>query len=156
MRILLSNDDGYFAPGLEHLAAALAPHAEITVVAPERDRSGASNSLTLDRPLSVRRAPNGFLFVNGTPTDCVHLAVTGLLDELPDMVISGNQSRREHGRRHDLFGHRRGGDRRLPARHAVGRDIARLEDRRAFRNGGAPWHSNCSTGIESRPPVHGC
>ena len=89
MRILLSNDDGYFAPGLEHLAAALAPHAEITVVAPERDRSGASNSLTLDRPLMVRRAANGFLFVNGTPTDCVHVAVTGLLDELPDMVISG-------------------------------------------------------------------
>jgi 5'-nucleotidase len=89
MRILLSNDDGYFAPGLERLAAELAPHAEITVVAPERDRSGASNSLTLDRPLSVRRAPNGFLFVNGTPTDCVHLAVTGLLDKLPDMVISG-------------------------------------------------------------------
>jgi 5'-nucleotidase len=89
MRILLSNDDGYFAPGLEHLAAALAPHAELTVVAPERDRSGASNSLTLDRPLNVRRAPNGFLFVNGTPTDCVHLAVTGLLDQMPDMVISG-------------------------------------------------------------------
>ncbi len=89
MRILLSNDDGYFAPGLEQLAAALAPRAEITVVAPERDRSGASNSLTLDRPLSVRRAPNGFLFVNGTPTDCVHLAVTGLLDQLPDVVISG-------------------------------------------------------------------
>jgi len=89
MRILLSNDDGYFAPGLEHLAAVLKPRAEVTVVAPERDRSGASNSLTLDRPLSVRRAPNGFLFVNGTPTDCVHLAVTGLLDDLPDMVISG-------------------------------------------------------------------
>src|SRR5437773_4636936 len=66
MRILLSNDDGYFAPGLERLAAELAPHADITVVAPERDRSGASNSLTLDRPLTVRRAPNGFLFVNGT------------------------------------------------------------------------------------------
>ena len=90
MRILLSNDDGYFAPGLEHLASALTAHgAKITVVAPERDRSGASNSLTLDRPLLVRRAPNGFLFVNGTPTDCVHLAVTGLLDEMPDMVISG-------------------------------------------------------------------
>jgi 5'-nucleotidase len=90
VRILLSNDDGYFAPGLEHLAAALTAHgAKITVVAPERDRSGASNSLTLDRPLMVRRAPNGFLFVNGTPTDCVHLAVTGLLDEMPDMVISG-------------------------------------------------------------------
>jgi 5'-nucleotidase len=89
MRILLSNDDGYFAPGLEALAKAVSRHADITVVAPERDRSGASNSLTLDRPLMVRRAPNGFLFVNGTPTDCVHLAVTGLLDELPDMVISG-------------------------------------------------------------------
>src|SRR5436305_3211269 len=89
MRILLSNDDGYFAPGLEQLAAALASRAQITVVAPERDRSGASNSLTLDRPLTVRRAPSGFMFVNGTPTDCVHLAVTGLLAELPDMVISG-------------------------------------------------------------------
>ena len=89
MRILLSNDDGYFAPGIEQLAAALAPHADIVVVAPERDRSGASNSLTLDRPLTVRTAPNGFRFVNGTPTDCVHLAVTGLLDALPDMVISG-------------------------------------------------------------------
>ena len=89
MRILLSNDDGYFAPGLEHLADALAPHGEIVVVAPERDRSGASNSLTLDRPLNVRRAANGFLFVNGTPTDCVHLAVTGLLDYVPDLVISG-------------------------------------------------------------------
>jgi 5'-nucleotidase len=89
MRILLSNDDGYFAPGLERLAAALSARAEIIVVAPERDRSGASNSLTLDRPLTVRRAPSGFLFVNGTPTDCVHLAVTGLLDRLPDLVISG-------------------------------------------------------------------
>ncbi len=89
MRILLSNDDGYFAPGIEALAKALAELAEITVVAPERDRSGASNSLTLDRPLSLRKAANGFHFVNGTPTDCVHLAVTGMLDFLPDMVISG-------------------------------------------------------------------
>ena len=89
MRILISNDDGYFAPGIERLAAALATHADVTVVAPERDRSGASNSLTLDRPLFVRRAPNGFLFVNGTPTDCVHLAVTGLLEHMPDMVVSG-------------------------------------------------------------------
>jgi 5'-nucleotidase len=89
MRILLSNDDGYFSPGINALATALAPLAEVTVVAPERDRSGASNSLTLDRPLTVRVAPNGFRFVNGTPTDCVHLAVTGLLDRLPDMVISG-------------------------------------------------------------------
>src|SRR6195952_4429656 len=89
MHILLSNDDGYFAPGLAILAETLAPLGKITVVAPERDRSGASNSLTLDRPLTVRKAANGFLFVNGTPTDCVHLAVTGLLDQLPDMVISG-------------------------------------------------------------------
>ena len=137
MRILLSNDDGYFAPGLEHLAAALAPHAELTVVAPERDRSGASNSLTLDRPLTVRRAPNGFLFVNGTPTDCVHLAVTGLLDELPDMVISGINLGAEHGRRHDLLGHGRRGHRRLPARHSVDRDLACVEDGRAFRDRGA-------------------
>ena len=89
MRILLSNDDGYFSPGIECLARVLAQTAEITVVAPERDRSGASNSLTLDRPLSIRRASNGFYHVNGTPTDCVHLAVTGMLDELPDMVVSG-------------------------------------------------------------------
>ena len=89
MRILLSNDDGYFSPGIECLARALSQVAEITVVAPERDRSGASNSLTLDRPLSLKRAANGYYHVNGTPTDCVHLAVTGMLDELPDMVVSG-------------------------------------------------------------------
>ena len=89
MHILLSNDDGYFAPGLAILAETVAAFAQVTVVAPERDRSGASNSLTLDRPLSVRRAQNGFFYVNGTPTDCVHLAVTGLLDEMPDIVISG-------------------------------------------------------------------
>jgi 5'-nucleotidase len=89
MRILLSNDDGYFAPGIAALAEALADRGEVTVVAPERDRSGASNSLTLDRPLSLRRAANGFYFVNGTPTDCVHLAVTGMLEHQPDMVVSG-------------------------------------------------------------------
>jgi 5'-nucleotidase len=89
MRILLSNDDGYFAPGLAILAKTLADLGSITVVAPERDHSGASNSLTLDRPLSVRESANGFRFVNGTPTDCVHLAVTGLLEEMPDMIVSG-------------------------------------------------------------------
>ncbi len=89
MRILLSNDDGYFAPGLAALAAALREVGDVTVVAPERDRSGASNSLTLDRPLSLRKAENGFYFVNGTPTDCVHLAVTGMFEHLPDMVVSG-------------------------------------------------------------------
>jgi 5'-nucleotidase len=89
MRILVSNDDGYFAPGLAVLAAALSEVAEVTVVAPERDRSGSSNSLTLDRPLTLRRAPSGFSYVNGTPTDCVHLAVTGLIDFVPDMIVSG-------------------------------------------------------------------
>jgi 5'-nucleotidase len=89
MRILISNDDGYFSPGIEILARTLAAVADITVVAPERDRSGASNSLTLDRPLSLRQAANGFYYVNGTPTDCVHLAVTGMLDYQPDMVVSG-------------------------------------------------------------------
>jgi 5'-nucleotidase len=89
MRILISNDDGYFAPGLNILASHIAKLAQITVVAPERNRSGASNSLTLDRPLSVKKAANGFLYVNGTPTDCVHIALTGLMDTMPDMVISG-------------------------------------------------------------------
>ena len=89
MRILLSNDDGYFSPGITLLAEVLAPLAEVTIVAPERDRSGASNSLTLDRPLTVRQARDRVFFVNGTPTDCVHLAVTGLLADLPDLVISG-------------------------------------------------------------------
>ncbi len=92
MRILLSNDDGYFAPGLAALAEGLAPLGEITVVAPERDRSGASNSLTLDRPLRLSKAHNGFLYVNGTPTDCVHMAVTGLLDFEPDIIVSGINS----------------------------------------------------------------
>ena len=89
MRILISNDDGYFAPGLVCLAKHLSKIAEVVVVAPERDRSGASNSLTLDRPLKLRKATNGFYYVNGTPTDCVHLAVTGMLDHQPDMVVSG-------------------------------------------------------------------
>jgi 5'-nucleotidase len=89
VKILVSNDDGYFAPGITLLAEALRRLAEVTVVAPERDRSGASNSLTLDRPLIARRAPNGYYSINGTPTDCVHIAVTGLLDFTPDMIVSG-------------------------------------------------------------------
>ncbi len=89
MRILISNDDGYFAPGIGALADALRSRATVTVVAPERDRSGASNSLTLDRPLSLKRVGEGFYHVNGTPTDCVHLAVTGMLETVPDMVVSG-------------------------------------------------------------------
>ncbi|MBI3094644.1 MAG: 5'/3'-nucleotidase SurE [Rhodocyclales bacterium] len=89
MRILLSNDDGYFAPGLAQLATSLSDLGQITVVAPELNRSGASNSLTLDRPMHLRRAANGYMYVSGTPSDCVHLAVTGLLDHQPDMVVSG-------------------------------------------------------------------
>ncbi|MES2933972.1 MAG: 5'/3'-nucleotidase SurE [Pseudomonadota bacterium] len=89
MRILISNDDGYLAPGLIALAEVLAPIAEIVVVAPDSNRSGSSNSLTLDRPLSVQRASNGFYFINGTPSDCVHVALTGLLSYKPDLVVSG-------------------------------------------------------------------
>ena len=89
MNFLISNDDGYFAPGIAALAETLSRFGSVTVVAPERDRSGASNSLTLDRPLIARRAANGFFSVNGTPTDCVHLAITGLMEQRPDMVFSG-------------------------------------------------------------------
>ena len=89
MKILLSNDDGYQARGIRCLADALESRGEVHVVAPERDRSGASNSLTLDQPLRARVAENGFIYVDGTPTDCVHLAITGLLQEEPDIVVSG-------------------------------------------------------------------
>jgi 5'-nucleotidase len=89
MKILLCNDDGFLAPGLKMLAKVLQEIADIIVVAPDRNRSGASNSLTLDNPLRVTQADNGFFSVNGTPTDCVHLAVTGLLQEMPDMIVSG-------------------------------------------------------------------
>ncbi|NYT69776.1 5'/3'-nucleotidase SurE [Pusillimonas noertemannii] len=89
MRILVSNDDGYNAEGIEALVAALKGLGELTIVAPETNCSGASNSLTLNRPLSVRQAANGYYFVNGTPSDCVHIALTGLLDFRPDLVVSG-------------------------------------------------------------------
>lgn len=89
MKILISNDDGVHAPGLAYLAEALSKIAEIIVVAPDRNRSGVSNSLTLEHPLRVVTAANGFFSVNGTPTDCVHIAITGLLKEMPDMVVSG-------------------------------------------------------------------
>lgn len=89
MRILLSNDDGYLAPGLAALHHALKPLGEVTVMAPEQNCSGASNSLTLSRPLSVLRSANGFYYVNGTPTDSVHIALTGMLDHKPDLVVSG-------------------------------------------------------------------
>ena len=89
MRILLSNDDGYRAQGLEALASALKGLADITIVAPDRNQSGASHSLTLNTPLRVGVAENNMYFVNGTPTDCVHLALTGFLDAEPDMVVAG-------------------------------------------------------------------
>lgn len=89
MHILISNDDGFEAPGITALASGLESLAQVTVVAPERDRSGASNSLTLELPIRARKAENGFIRVDGTPTDCVHLAITGLLETEPDMVVSG-------------------------------------------------------------------
>lgn len=89
MRILVSNDDGVHAPGLFKLVEILNKIADVTVVAPDRNRSGVSNSLTLEHPLRVVTAASGFYSVNGTPTDCVHIAITGLLKEQPDMVISG-------------------------------------------------------------------
>ncbi|WP_414445438.1 5'/3'-nucleotidase SurE [Burkholderia sp. 22PA0106] len=90
MRILLSNDDGYLAPGLAALYEALRPFADVTVMAPEQNCSGASNSLTLSRPLSLHRsATTGFHYVNGTPTDSVHLALTGMFEGRPDLVVSG-------------------------------------------------------------------
>jgi 5'-nucleotidase len=89
VRILLSNDDGCRAEGLQVLAEALKAFASVSVVAPDRNRSGASNSLTLDAPLRLHHDAPGVICVDGTPTDCVHLAITGLLDESPDMVVSG-------------------------------------------------------------------
>lgn len=89
MNILISNDDGYLSQGIKALADALAVIADIRVVAPDRDRSGASNSLTLDSPIRARIGTNGYTCVEGTPTDCVHLAITGLLECEPDMVVAG-------------------------------------------------------------------
>jgi len=89
MRLLLSNDDGYQAEGLATLALALADLADITIVAPDRNQSGVSHALTLDMPLRAGRTREGIYYVSGTPTDCVHLAITGLLEQEPDMVIAG-------------------------------------------------------------------
>jgi 5'-nucleotidase len=91
VKILISNDDGYRSDGIRRLAAALAEIADVTVtvMAPERNRSGASNSLTLDVPLRVTQAEPGVYFVAGTPTDCVHLAISGFFDDEYDIVVSG-------------------------------------------------------------------
>jgi 5'-nucleotidase len=89
MRILIANDDGYLAPGLEALVRACEGLGELDVVAPEQNASGTSNSLTLNRPLSIYTAANGVRYINGTPSDCVHVALTGLLEHRPDLVVSG-------------------------------------------------------------------
>lgn len=89
MNILISNDDGYLSQGIALLARVASEFANVRVVAPERDRSGVSNSLTLDRPLRIRCAENGFYYVSGTPTDCIHLGLHALHDFKPDLVISG-------------------------------------------------------------------
>lgn len=89
MNILICNDDGYLAEGIAILARVAAEFANVRVVAPERDRSGVSNSLTLDRPLRIRQAENGFYYVSGTPTDCIHLALYAMPDFQPDLVLSG-------------------------------------------------------------------
>ncbi|MBB70874.1 MAG: 5'/3'-nucleotidase SurE [Legionellales bacterium] len=89
MKILVSNDDGVYAPGIQVLAQTLSEIGEVVVVAPDRNRSGASNSLSLTRPLRLKTIENGAISVEGTPTDCVHLALTGLLDFTPDIVVSG-------------------------------------------------------------------
>lgn len=88
-RILLSNDDGYNAKGLELFYQALSAWADVIVFAPEVNHSGASNSLSVNRPLVLKQAANGFYYVNGTPSDCVHIAMTGVLDFKPDLVVSG-------------------------------------------------------------------
>ena len=89
MHIIISNDDGYEAAGIKALAEGLSHLAQLTVVAPDRDRSGASNSLTLENPIRATQMPSGFIRVDGTPTDCVHLAITGLIETDADMVVSG-------------------------------------------------------------------
>ncbi len=89
MHILISNDDGYSSVGLEMLVKYLQNFYDLTVVAPESNHSGASNSLTLDRPLTVNVMSNGFMVINGTPSDCVHMALTGLMSSLPDLFIAG-------------------------------------------------------------------
>ncbi len=89
LRILISNDDGVYAEGIQVLAEAVKEYAEVTVVAPDRNRSGASNSLSLSRPVRLKHLSERCISVEGTPTDCVHIAITGLLSTQPDMVLSG-------------------------------------------------------------------
>jgi 5'-nucleotidase len=89
MKILISNDDGYQAIGIQTLIDELKKIADLIVVAPDRNRSGSSSSLTLDKAVKVTKVDNNFYYTNGTPTDCVHIALTGLINFIPDLVISG-------------------------------------------------------------------
>lgn len=97
MHILVSNDDGYRAPGLSAMVEAVSDFGEVTVIAPNQDRSGASNSLTLTVPIRVEQIENGYFVCSGTPTDCVHLGITGLMPQEPDMIISGINNARNLG-----------------------------------------------------------
>ena len=137
MKILISNDDGFQAPGIVALHDALKDIAEVEVVAPEHNNSAKSNALTLAAPLYVHTAHNGFRYVTGTPADCVHIALKGLLGYRPDLVVSRHQQRRQHGRRHHLFGHRRRRDGGLPVRHSGHRVLADREGLGARRCRGA-------------------
>ena len=122
MRILIANDDGVHAPGLAALYDALADYAECRVVAPIQDMSGASSALTLDRPLHPVSMPNGFIGLNGSPTDCVHLGLNGLLAETPDMVVSGINLGANLGDDVLYSRHRRAG----PGRTVHGASVIRL------------------------------
>ena len=97
MNILLSNDDGYRAPGLSAMVEAVSDFGEVTVITPDQDRSGASNALTLTVPVRVEQIENGYFVCSGTPTDCVHLGITGLMPQEPDMIISGINNARNLG-----------------------------------------------------------
>ena len=89
MHILISNDDGYMAPGINALANEMRRFGRVSIIAPEHNHSGSSNALTLNKPLTVTNASEDVFVVSGTPSDCVHLALTGLLDDRPDLVVSG-------------------------------------------------------------------
>ena len=130
MNILVTNDDGILAPGLALLADVCREVANVTVVAPDREQSGTSHSLTLHRPLRPARRPDGAWQIDGTPTDCAMLAIQALMPERPDFAFLGREPRPQHGRGRAVLGHRRGGDgggdaRRAGHRHLVLREPAR-------------------------------
>ncbi len=158
MKILLSNDDGYRAEGLEALGEAMKPLGAVTVVAPDRNRSGASNSLTLDVPVRAARYDTDCYYVNGTPTDCVHLAISGLFDFEHDIVVSGVNDGANLGDDTLVFGHRgrrRRGTLSRTARHrgiAVRRagQPAQFCERRAGRRAADRAHGGRMAGARRR------